>query len=255
MEDFTVVIPARYGSTRLPGKPLLPLGGRALIEHVWQRAIDSGASRVMVATDDRRIADHVRGFGGACCLTGTGHESGTARIAEVVTRLSMDRAAIVVNLQGDEPLMPPAVLTQVATTLADTPAASVATLATPLQDSDEIHDPHAVKLVTDHRGRALYFSRAAIPWDREGQGARMQVTARRHLGIYAYRAGFLHDYPSLPPSPLETLEQLEQLRALQAGVHIQVADAVARPGPGIDTPADLAVAEAAMHAESVSGGS
>jgi 3-deoxy-manno-octulosonate cytidylyltransferase (CMP-KDO synthetase) len=255
MEDFTVVIPARYGSTRLPGKPLLPLGGRTLIEHVWQRAIDSGASRVMVATDDKRIADHVRGFGGTCCMTGAGHESGTARIAEVVTGLAIDRGTIVVNLQGDEPLMPSAVVAQVAATLAATPAASVATLATPLQDSDEIHDPHAVKLVTDHRGRALYFSRAAIPWDREGQGARMQATARRHLGIYAYRAGFLHDYPSLPPSPLETLEQLEQLRALQAGAHIQVADAVARPGPGIDTPADLAVAEAAMHVQPASGGS
>jgi 3-deoxy-manno-octulosonate cytidylyltransferase (CMP-KDO synthetase) len=233
MNAFTVVIPARYSSTRLPGKPLLPLGGRPVIEHVWQRATESGARRVIIATDHADIAGCARALG-------------TERIAEVVATCALDPAEIVVNLQGDEPLMPPALLAQVAHTLAGNPAASMATLATALHDSDELHDPHAVKLVADHSGRALYFSRAAIPWDREGQGDRLRRVARRHLGIYAYRAGFLREYAALPVSALEGIEQLEQLRALEAGVHIQVADADEPPGPGIDTAADLAMAEAVI---------
>ncbi len=246
MNDFTVVIPARYSSTRLPGKPLLPLAGRPVIEHVWRRATESGARRVIIATDHSEIAEHAGALGAECCMTDPGHTSGTERIAEVVTACDLRATEIVVNLQGDEPLMPPALLAQVARTLAATPAASMATLATPIHDSDELHDPHAVKLVADHGGRALYFSRAAIPWDREGQGEWLRRVARRHLGIYAYRAGFLREYAALPVSALEGIEQLEQLRALEAGVHIQVADADERPGPGIDTAADLAMAEAAF---------
>ena len=253
MTDFIVVIPARYSSTRLPGKPLLPLGGRPVIEHVWRRAIESGAEQVIVATEHEAIADCVGALGAECCMTDPHHESGTERIAEVVSQRGLAADAVVVNLQGDEPLMPPALLAQVAETLASTPAASMATLATPITDSDELHDPHAVKLVTDHYGRALYFSRAAIPRDREGQAGALDATARRHLGIYAYRAGFLLDYPALPPSPLERIEQLEQLRVLQAGRHIQVADAAERPGPGIDTAADLAMAEAAIGPQSTKG--
>ena len=253
MTGFTVIIPARHGSTRLPGKPLLPLGGRPVIEHVWQRAIESGAERVIVATDHEAIADRVAALGAECCMTAADHASGTERIAEVVARQGLAADTIIVNLQGDEPLMPPALLAQVAETLAATPAASMATLATPIDDSDELHDPHAVKLVTDHDGRALYFSRAAIPRDREGHGEMLYTTARRHLGIYAYRAGFLLEYPALPPSPLEGIEQLEQLRVLQAGRHIQVADAAERPGPGIDTAADLAMAEAAIGHPSTPG--
>lgn len=253
MTGFTVVIPARYASTRLPGKLLLPLGGRPVIEHVWRRAIESGAERVIVATDHQAIADRVRAFGAECCMTASHHTSGTERTAEVVGLYGFAMDAVVVNLQGDEPLMPPALLAQVAETLAKTPVASMATLAATIADSDELHDPHAVKLVTDHSGRALYFSRAAIPRDREGTSEGVYAIARRHLGIYAYRAGFLVEYPTLPPSPLERIEQLEQLRALQAGIHIQVADAGERPGPGIDTAADLAMAEAAIGPESTSG--
>ena len=253
MTDFTVVIPARYSSTRLPGKPLLPLGGRPVIEHVWRRAIESGAERVIVATEHAAIADCVSALGAECCMTGSHHASGTERIAEVVAQRGLATDTVVVNLQGDEPLMPPALLAQVAETLASTPAASMATLATPITDSDELHDPHAVKLVTNHDGRALYFSRAAIPRDREGHAEALYTMARRHLGIYAYRAGFLLDYPALPSSPLERIEQLEQLRVLQAGRHIQVADAAERPGPGIDTAADLAMAEAAIGPKPTKG--
>mgnify|MGYP002763312922 CR=1 FL=1 len=246
MNAFTVVIPARYSSTRLPGKPLLPLGGRPVIEHVWQRATESGARRVIIATDHADIAGCARALGAECCLTDPGHASGTERIAEVVATCALDPAEIVVNLQGDEPLMPPALLAQVAHTLAGNPAASMATLATALHDRDELHDPHAVKLVADHSGRALYFSRAAIPWDREGQGDRLRQVARRHLGIYAYRAGFLREYAALPVSALEGIEQLEQLRALEAGVHDPVAAADEPPGAGIDNAAGLAMAEAGI---------
>ncbi|AGY91909.1 hypothetical protein SPICUR_04650 [Spiribacter curvatus] len=253
MTDFTVVIPARSASVRLPGKPLLPLGGRPVIEHVWRRAIESGAERVIVATDDDAIAERVTALGADCCMTAADHTSGTERIAEVVGQRGFAADTIVVNLQGDEPLMPPVLLAQVATTLASTPVAAMATLATAVVDSDEMHDPHAVKLVADHNGRALYFSRAAIPWDRHGDAEALYAVARRHLGIYAYRAGFLRDYPALPPSPLEGIEQLEQLRVLQAGIHIQVADARERPGPGIDTAADLAMAEAAIGPKPTTG--
>jgi len=247
VSPFIVVIPARHGSTRLPGKPLLPLAGRPVIEHVWRRAGESGARRVIIATDHAAIAEQADRLGAECCMTDAAHASGTERIAEVVDRCGLDTAEIIVNLQGDEPLMPPGLLAQVAGTLAATPEASMATLATAIHDSDELHDPHAVKLVTDHSGRALYFSRAAIPRDREGNSARLREVARRHLGIYAYRAGFLRDYASLPASALEGIEQLEQLRALEAGVVIQVADANEQPGPGIDTAADLALAESAMR--------
>ena len=245
---FTVIIPARYGSTRLPGKPLLALAGEPVIAHVWRRARDSGAARVIVATDDERIAETVTDMAGEVCLTRADHQSGTDRLAEVVARLDLPAEAIVVNLQGDEPLMPPELLKQVANMLAAEPRAAIATLAAPVEDIDMLHDPHAVKLIADAEGRALYFSRAPIPWDREGAPARQLQAARRHLGVYAYRAGFLQRYPTLPPSPLEALEQLEQLRALAAGEWIQVAEAAVEPGHGIDTAADLMTAEARIRA-------
>lgn len=245
MHEFTVIIPARYGATRLPGKPLLHLAGRPVIAHVWQRAIDSGAGRVIVATDDARIAEAVRAIGGSVCLTRADHPSGTDRLAEVVEREGLSPEAIIVNLQGDEPLMPPALLTQVAEALAAEPRAAMATLSAPMTDADMLHDPHTVKVLTDQAGRALYFSRAPVPWDREGQPRRQIAAARRHLGIYAYRADFLARHAALPPSELEQLEQLEQLRALEAGEWIQVAEAVTAPGQGIDTAADLMAAE--MH--------
>lgn len=246
MIPFTVIIPARYASTRLPGKPLLPLGGRPIIEHVWNAAVTSGAERVIIATDHADIAERADAFGAEVCMTGAAHRSGTERIAEVVRTIGIGDETVVVNLQGDEPLMPATLLAQVAATLAEAPGAVMATLSTPLLDTDELHDPHAVKVVTTHDGRALYFSRAPIPWDREGQGGAQMPMARRHLGLYAYRASFLKRYATLPPSPLETLEQLEQLRVLQAGEWIQVAEVSNRPGPGIDTERDLAVAEAEL---------
>ncbi|MEX0430559.1 3-deoxy-manno-octulosonate cytidylyltransferase [Spiribacter insolitus] len=246
MTAFTVIIPARHASTRLPGKPLLPLGGRPIIEHVWNAAVSSGADRVIIATDHTGIRDCATAFGAEVCMTGTAHRSGTERIAEVVHTAGLDDESIIVNLQGDEPLMPGYLLALVAETLAGAPESVMATLATPLIDADELHDPHAVKLVTGHDGRALYFSRAPIPWDREGHPAWQMSVARRHLGLYAYRAGFLKRYPMLPKSPLEELEQLEQLRVLQTGERIQVAEVVDRPGHGIDTERDLAAAEAAL---------
>jgi len=243
MAQFTVIIPARYGATRLPGKPLLPLAGRPVIAHVWQRAVDSGADQVIVATDDQRIAEAVDQLGGQVRLTRDEHPSGTDRLAEVVAAEGWDPDTIVVNLQGDEPLMPPALLAQVANALAEEPRAAMATLSAPITDADMLHDPHTVKVLRDRTGRALYFSRAPIPWDREGHPRLQLETARRHLGIYAYRCGFLSRHGSLPLSQLEDLEQLEQLRALEAGEWIQVVDAMSAPGQGIDTAADLIAAE------------
>ena len=246
MNAFTVIIPARYGATRLPGKPLLRLAGRPVIEHVWRIALASGAAQVIIATDHEAIAECAGGFGADVCMTAPHHASGTERLAEVVSQRAITDEAIIVNLQGDEPLMPARLLEQVAGTLANSREAAMATLAAPLASPESLHDRDVVKLVTGHEGRALYFSRAPIPWDRQGEGSRPMSAARRHLGIYAYRAGFLKRYASLPASPLEALEALEQLRALQAGVWIQVADAIESPGTGIDTAADLSAAEAAL---------
>ena len=246
MTPFTVIIPARHASTRLPGKPLLPLAGRPVIEHVWRAAVSSGADRVIIATDHAGISDCATAFGAEVCMTGSAHRSGTERIAEVVRAIGIGDEAIIVNLQGDEPLMPASLLVRVAETLAEAPGSVMATLSTPLMDADELHDPHTVKLVTGHDGRALYFSRAAIPRDRRGHTDWQMSVARRHLGLYAYRAGFLRRYPLLPESPLENLEQLEQLRVLQAGERIQVGEVTERPGHGIDTERDLAAAEAAL---------
>lgn len=246
MTPFMVMIPARHGATRLPGKPLLPLAGRPVIEHVWRAAIASGAERVVVATDHNEIAKAARGFGAEVCLTAADHPSGTSRLAEVAATLEIPDQTVVVNLQGDEPMMPPMLLAQVADVLESCANAAVGTLATPILDTDELHDPHAVKVVTTHEGAALYFSRAPIPWDRGGNGGAQISAALRHLGIYAYRARFLRGFPNLPASPLEDLEQLEQLRILQTGKRIQVGIAKALPGHGIDTRDDLLAAEAKL---------
>ena len=249
MTAFTVIIPARYGATRLPGKPLLELAGQPVIAHVWQRACESGAERVIIATDDPRIETVAQQLGAEVCLTRSDHRSGTDRLAEVATKRQLADDQIIVNLQGDEPLMPPDLLKQVASTLAAAPMAAMATLSTAITDSADCVDPHTVKVVSDHHGRALYFSRAAIPFARDSQAhAGIPTAAQRHLGIYAYRVSFLQRYADLPSSPLEALEQLEQLRALQAGEWIQVAQATQIPGPGIDTPADLSAAEAQINA-------
>jgi 3-deoxy-manno-octulosonate cytidylyltransferase (CMP-KDO synthetase) len=236
---YHVVIPARYASSRLPGKPLLDIAGHPMVWHVCQRASESAAQTVVVATDDTRIADAVTAFGGQACMTGTHHQSGTDRIAEVAGLMGWSDDELVVNLQGDEPLMPPEMLDRVAQALHRHPDASMATLGVPLR-ADEVFDSNAVKLVTDRHGMALYFSRAPIPWRRgvfeDGRGEAEGMY--RHLGLYAYRVGFLRRYVSWAPAPLEQAECLEQLRVLWEGERIAVALAAEAPPAGVDTEAD-----------------
>jgi 3-deoxy-manno-octulosonate cytidylyltransferase (CMP-KDO synthetase) len=241
---FRVVIPARYGSTRLPGKAILPIAGKPMLQWVYERACAAGADEVLIATDDERIVSIASGFGAAAVRTARDHASGTDRIAEVARARSWAAADIVVNLQGDEPLMPPAVIAQVARLLAAEPRAEIATLATPIASLEELMDPNVVKVVTDSRGMALYFSRAPIPWNRDGAAAgllsqRDAAGGRRHRGLYAYRAGSLVRLARLPRGTLEAREQLEQLRALEHGISIVVGDAVEEPGPDVNTLADL----------------
>lgn len=252
MSRFKVVIPARYGASRLPGKPLRELVGRPMVEHVYRRACESGAEQVVIATDDARIESVARGFGAAVEMTSTNHPSGTDRLAEVVERLGWPDDTVIVNLQGDEPLMPPALIRQVADNLAAQPRAAIATLCTPITEAAEFFDPNVVKVVSDASGFALYFSRAPIPWSRDAFAASREqlpsgVAHRRHLGLYAYRASFLCAYCGLTPAPLEGIEMLEQLRALWHGYRIHVADAVTQPGPGVDVEADALRVEQALR--------
>ena len=250
--SFKVVIPARYGSTRLPGKPLLPLAGRPMLQHVYERAMQSGADEVVIATDDRRIESAAAHFGAAACMTAATHASGTERIAEVAAKSGWADDCIVVNLQGDEPLMPPALISQVATGLARHGDAVVATLACPLTDRQAWQDPNVVKAVLDRDGYALYFSRAPVPFDRDGDADAGQ-TALRHLGLYAYRVAFLQAYATLESSPLERIEKLEQLRILWHGLRIYVGIAQQQPGPGVDTQADLERVAALLGGQGVTG--
>lgn len=246
MTPFHVVVPARYASQRLPGKPLLQIGGRPMIEHVYRRATESGADAVVVATDDTRIAEVVTGFGGDVCMTSPDHASGTDRIAEVVDTLGWPGETVVVNLQGDEPMMPGRLLQQVADVLHLHADADVATLAVPLDSCDQLFDSNVVKVVADKHGYALYFSRASIPWKRDTFDPGATVTEawlegiNRHLGIYAYRAAFLAGYAELAPAPIEKMESLEQLRVLWHGGRIAVDTAVEAPPAGVDTAEDLA---------------
>lgn len=241
MSDQHVVIPSRYASSRLPGKPLLDIGGKPMVQHVYERALESAVGDVVIATDDQRIADAARGFGAEVCMTAEDHPSGTDRIAEVAKKMGWADDDIVVNLQGDEPLMPPELLQKVATTLQENTHASLSTLGVPLQ-SGQVFDSNAVKLVTDHKGMALYFSRAPIPWKRGEfeQGAEQPSPEGmyRHLGIYAYRVGFLHRYVTWAPAPIETQEALEQLRVLWKGERIAVAIVPEAPPAGVDTAED-----------------
>lgn len=241
---FRVVIPARLGSTRLAGKVLLPLAGKPMLQWVYERACASGAREVLIAADDDRIVEAAAAFGAAAILTDRAHASGTDRLAEVARLRGWAGADTVVNVQGDEPLMPAAAIAQVAALLASQPRADIATLATPVESLDELLDPNVVKVVTEAGGRALYFSRAPIPWHRDGapRGPGSQerfAGARRHRGLYAYRVEALLRIASLPPGTLERWEHLEQLRALEQGLAIWVADAIERPGPDVNTLADL----------------
>lgn len=243
--EFSVIIPARYASTRLPGKPLLDIGGKPMVQHVYERAAESGASRVVIATDDHRIRDAAVAFGATVVMTDPDHASGTDRLEETVRQLGQAPEDIVVNLQGDEPLMPPALILQVARNLADNPRASIATLCEALHEPAQVFNPNVVKVVFDAEGMARYFSRAPIPWHRDlfaqGQPARLPDGTHwyRHIGIYAYRVSFLSDFVRWPPAEVELTESLEQLRALHNGAGIHVAVAGQTPPPGVDTQADL----------------
>ena len=244
MTDFKVVIPARYASTRLPGKPLVELAGRAMILHVIDRAKEAGAGEVIVATDDGRVADAVARAGCPVEMTAAYHQSGTDRIAEVVSNQGWPADTLVVNLQGDEPLIPPSLVSQVAEDLATHEAAAIATLATPIDDRDLLFDPHVVKVVLDGAGYARYFSRAPIPWHRDEflrdtTHLPAGVAFLRHIGLYAYRAGFLQRFVQWSPEPLELAESLEQLRALWHGEAIHVSVVREPPGHGVDTPDDV----------------
>ncbi|MEZ9631147.1 3-deoxy-manno-octulosonate cytidylyltransferase [Vibrio breoganii] len=246
--SFTVIIPARYQSTRLPGKPLADICGKPMIEHVYRQAIQAGADQVIIATDDQRVADVATEFGGTVCMTSPDHESGTERLAEVVEKMGIAPDHIVVNVQGDEPLIPPVVIAQVADNLAAS-TAPMATLGVAIEDAEEAFNPNAVKVVTDNQGYALYFSRATIPWDRDqfaDDKSQLNQPLMRHIGIYAYRAGFINKYINWAPSALEKIESLEQLRVLWYGEKIHVALAKQTPPPGVDTPEDLEAVRALL---------
>ena len=242
MTDFIVVIPARYASVRLPGKPLRDINGKPMIQHVYKRGKESSASDVVVATDDKRIADAVEAFGGTVCITDDQHRSGSERIAEVSELFNWADEQIVVNLQGDEPAMPAALIDQCAALL-DDHSADIATLASPIESQSDFENPNVVKVITNDDGNAIYFSRAAIPYDRSGdEGDAAMSAALHHHGIYAYRCGVLRRVVSAEPSKLELFEHLEQLRALSLGMTIRVAIPSERPGAGVDTEEDLAAA-------------
>ena len=247
--SFVTIIPARYASTRLPGKPLVDINGKPMIVHVLERARESGAERVIVATDAVEVADAVHAVGGEVCMTRADHESGTERLAEVVEKMGFADDAIIVNVQGDEPMIPPAIIRQVAENLANCDA-GMATLAVPVHSAEEAFNPNAVKVVMDKNGYALYFSRATIPWDRDRFAQSRDEIASyflRHIGIYGYRAGFIRRYVTWAPSELEHIEKLEQLRVLWHGEKIHVAVANEVPGTGVDTPADLERVRAEMR--------
>lgn len=249
---FIVAIPARYGASRLPGKPLRLLGGEPLVLHVARRALAAGASKVVVATDDARVAEALAGQPLTVCMTEAGHASGTDRLAECADALSWPDDQRIINLQGDEPFAPPEGIRALAQTLVEHDA-QMATLAEALTDANDLFDPNVVKLVRDRSGRALYFSRAPLPWARDRfAGDRISTLGEgwlRHIGIYGYRAGFLRRFRGLPHGQLERIEALEQLRVLEAGLPIQVALSPVPFPPGVDTPADLARAEARLRCE------
>jgi len=240
---FSIIIPARHGSSRLPGKPLHLIGGKTLIQHVYECAKRSNADEIIIATDDERIEAEAKKFSAKVCMTSIDHATGADRLAEVITIEKYANDHIVVNLQGDEPLMPASVINQVADNLQKNVVASSATVCTRIKKVDELFDPNVVKVVTDKNGLALYFSRASIPWDREHfpNHSTLPDYAEhyRHIGLYAYRAGFLKQFVQWPACHHEKVESLEQLRSLWNGEKIHVDIAKEIPGPGIDTPDDL----------------
>jgi 3-deoxy-manno-octulosonate cytidylyltransferase (CMP-KDO synthetase) len=242
--DYKIVIPARFSSTRFPGKPLALIDGVPMVIRVYQRVMNVTAGDVIVATDDERIADACKSHDAPVCMTQSDHPTGTDRVAEVCRQMQWPDDTVIVNVQGDEPLIPLSSVEQVAGNLQTHPDASIATLCTPITDAQEFADPNNVKVVFDHRGMAMYFSRAPIPFERDNSGD--VSSAYRHLGLYAYRADFLARYGSLSACMVEDLEKLEQLRALWNGERIHVGVASELPGPGVDTPEQLAEVEALL---------
>jgi len=243
--SFTVLIPARYASTRLPGKPLADIAGKPMVVRVAERAQASGATRVVVATDDVRVRDAVIAHGVAACMTRGDHATGTDRLAEAAQQLGLADDEIVVNVQGDEPLLDGGLIRSMAALLEARRDAAVATACHPIDDAAEAFNPNVVKVVLDAAGYALYFSRATIPWARDAfhensKALPPDLPLYRHYGLYAYRVSFLRAFPSLSPAPIERFEALEQLRALWHGYRIAVEITHGTPAPGIDTPADLA---------------
>jgi len=248
---FIVVIPARHDSRRLPGKPLIVIAGKPMIQHVYERAVASGADDVIIATDDERVYKVVQDFGAHVCMTAVEHPSGSDRIAEVVHLKSYADQQIIVNLQGDEPMMPASLIGQVAEDLAIHGDASIATLCERIESAADLFDPHIVKVVMDQSGNALYFSRATIPWDRDAFAESLNDLPEntdhfRHVGIYAYRAGFVREYVKWPICHLERMEALEQLRAMWYGHRIHVTIALEPAGHGVDTRKDLERVEALL---------
>ncbi|MEN0038683.1 MAG: 3-deoxy-manno-octulosonate cytidylyltransferase [Cellvibrio sp.] len=243
--SFYVVIPARYASTRLPAKPLREIAGKPMIQHVYERACESDAVQVIIATDDARIEAVATAFGARVCMTSAAHNSGTDRLQEVVTQLGLGDTDIIVNVQGDEPLIPAAVINQVAENLAKNQYAGMATLSEPIHSLEDFRNPNIVKVVKDQLGKALYFSRAPIPWPRDhfAKGDTSELPdnfpAQRHIGIYAYRVALLNRFVTWPQASLEQIESLEQLRVLANGEAIHIAEACAAVPGGVDTEADL----------------
>ncbi|EWH12267.1 3-deoxy-manno-octulosonate cytidylyltransferase [Catenovulum agarivorans DS-2] len=243
--SYIIVIPARYASTRFPGKPLVDMAGKTMLQRVYKQCKKTQASKIVIATDDERILQTAQSFGAECVMTSSEHDSGTARIGEVIQQIGLKDSDVVVNVQGDEPFIPPTIIDQVANNMALYTEADMATLAVPIEDKEELFNPNAVKVVMDKNGYALYFSRATIPYDRSrfvtpDDSNDIVRHYYRHIGIYAYRAEFVRQYLNWDPSPLEDIESLEQLRVLWHGEKIHVGVATETPPAGIDTPEDLA---------------
>lgn len=247
--NVVVVIPARFASTRFPGKPLHSLAGKSLIQHVYERAkaLESQVDAIIVATDHEGIKSTCEGFGATVCMTASTHETGSDRLAEVASIYGWADNTIVVNLQGDEPLTPLVNLQQLIANMRKHKTVAIATLAAPISSREDFNNPNVVKVVRDETGLALYFSRAPIPFQRDAQSTPLQEYALRHIGMYAYRVGFLKAYPTLKSSSLEQLEKLEQLRALSNGFSIHVDIALQNPGAGVDTLADAIAVEALLN--------
>ena len=250
--DFVVIIPARLASTRLPNKVLHAIAGEPMLAHVCRAARASGATEVIVATDSDAVAKAAQLAGASVAMTRADHSCGTDRIAEVAAQRNWPDDAIVVNVQADEPLMPPQLIDQVAKALENDTGAAIATACTPLSDREAFNNPNIVKVVSTANGRALYFSRAPIPFHRDSANADFEGRAFRHLGIYAYRAAALKQFSAAPPGALERIESLEQLRAYELNLPIALVEALAVPGPGVDTPDDIAIVEALMASKTSS---